>query len=69
MQLNLPFQNQLHKIFTEKYKTFFFKKDKLHEICPYTAMFPPKSANILINEFSKVCQTVYDPFSGRGATY
>ncbi|MDR2624489.1 MAG: site-specific DNA-methyltransferase [Methanobrevibacter sp.] len=45
-----------------------FKKDKLHEICPYTAMFPPKLANSLIENYSTTGQTVYDPFSGRGTT-
>jgi hypothetical protein len=45
-----------------------FVKNKMHEICPYTAMFPPRLANLLIQNFTDADAEIYDPFSGRGTT-
>jgi site-specific DNA-methyltransferase (adenine-specific) len=45
-----------------------FVKDKMHETCSYTAMYPAKLAHLLISNFSNIHDKVYDPFSGRGTT-
>ena len=47
---------------------FKYVKNKIHEICPYAAMFPSKLAKLLILKYSKPRDKVYDPFSGRGTT-
>lgn len=41
---------------------------KLHALCPYFAMFPPKFARDSILEYSKPGDVILDPFSGRGTT-
>lgn len=50
------------------YMNFAYEKNRIHEICPYAAMFPPKLATALILKYSKPGDKVYDPFSGRGTT-
>ena len=45
-----------------------FHKCKLHEICSYIAMYPPKLVNTLIRAYTKESDLIYDPFSGRGTT-
>jgi DNA modification methylase len=38
----------------------------MHAIHPYPAKFIPQIPNVFINEFSKIGDTVYDPFLGSG---
>jgi len=42
--------------------------NKLHSICSYMAMYPPTIPNYFISNYSKIGDTVLDPFSGRGTT-
>ena len=42
--------------------------NKLHTICSYMAMFPPSLPYYFINKYSKIGDTILDPFSGRGTT-
>ena len=39
-----------------------------HYMCTYMAMFPPELPHYFIQRFTKVGDTVLDPFSGRGTT-
>jgi hypothetical protein len=39
-----------------------------HYMCTYMAMFPPELPHYFIKRFTKVGDTVLDPFSGRGTT-
>ncbi len=41
-------------------------ENQLHSLCSYMAMFPASIPNFFINKYSKVGDTVLDPFSGRG---
>lgn len=41
---------------------------KLHKIVPYCGSFPPALPHYFIRRYSKVGDTVLDPFSGRGTT-
>lgn len=42
--------------------------NQLHTMCSYMAMFPPCVPNHFIQKYSKIGDTVLDPFSGRGTT-
>ena len=63
-----PYGNASLKYLLNNDHKFPFKKNKLHEICPYVAMYPPKLVNKLIKTFTKEGDLIYDPFSGRGTT-
>jgi DNA modification methylase len=39
---------------------------KIHQMTAYLAMFPPNLPYVLINDYSKEGDIVYDPFCGRG---
>ena len=39
-----------------------------HYTCSYMAMFPPSLPHYFISRFTKVGDTILDPFSGRGTT-
>ncbi len=44
------------------------KRNRLHAICPYFAMFPEQFAQENISKYSRKGDWVFDPFSGRGTT-
>ena len=45
-----------------------FSNHKLHALCPYFAMFPPRFAREMIVRHSQPGEVVLDPFCGRGTT-
>src|SRR5258708_16819171 len=44
------------------------KRNRLHAICPYFAMFPEQFVQANVRKHSRKGDWVFDPFSGRGTT-
>jgi hypothetical protein len=44
------------------------KRNRLHAICPYFAMFPEQFVQRNVRKYSRQGDWVFDPFSGRGTT-
>lgn len=44
------------------------KRNQLHAICPYFAMFPEQFVQANVRRYSRKGDWVFDPFSGRGTT-
>src|SRR5579859_1906673 len=44
------------------------KRNRLHAICPYFAMFPEQFVQANVSKYSRKADWVFDPFSGRGTT-
>jgi hypothetical protein len=44
------------------------KRNRLHAICPYFAMFPEQFVQENVRKYSRKGDWVFDPFSGRGTT-
>jgi len=44
------------------------KRNRLHSLCPYFAMFPETFVQEQVDAYTKARDLVFDPFSGRGTT-
>ncbi len=44
------------------------KRNRLHSMCPYFAMFPESFVRTQVESYTKPGDLVFDPFSGRGTT-
>jgi hypothetical protein len=44
------------------------KRNRLHSLCPYFAMFPETFVQEQVDAYTKPSDLVFDPFSGRGTT-
>lgn len=64
----LSFLTILHPLGASHSQRMIIKEHKLHALCPYYAMFPPKFARENILTYTKRGDLVLDPFSGRGTT-
>lgn len=58
----------LKSIFLSGIKYPCYKKNKVHEMCSYVAMYPAWLVQNLILRYTVSGDKIYDPFSGRGTT-